>query len=404
MLPVLVDVLAFVALPYAVWRCCGRVVPLAVLPILTGLALAVLGDRLGTGMPFVPTAAAEMAGWAGVLVLAFVAGLESRAVPASGAGAGRMAATALAALSIPCALGTLAALALLSFVESWRPAAIGLVPAALAIGLCLAVSALPVLVGIVRELPAPDRPLGQMALRLAAIDDAALWAGLGALMLAVRLDGAAAGWADVLAVAVLLGLAVGWRRLARWRPAPVVVWSVAAIWLAAGAWSTGTLGLHALLGAYVAGVLLPAAVAAQLPAGRLGLLVLTLLAPLFFGHRGLAIDASVFGWGALAAAFGLMVLAVASKVGAVLLLPPVAGMARRDRLALGSLLQCKGLMEIVAATMLRDQGMLTETAYAALVTLAVLSTALTMPLFRLVRRGARSGAEPRGAASYIGMP
>lgn len=405
MLPVVVDALAFVALPYVVWRCCGRVVPLAVLPVLTGLALAVLGDRLGIGTPFVPTAAADMAGWAGVLALAFVAGLESRSTPLTGGGAGRVAAAALVALAVPCVLGTLAALALVTMVESWRPAAIGAGPAALAIGLCLAVSALPVLVGIVRELAPPDRPLGRTALRLAAIDDAVLWTGLGVLMLTVRLGGPAAGWAEAVGAVVLLGLAVGGRRLAGWRPASAVhAWGAAALWLAAGAWSTGTLGLHALLGAYLAGALLPAGAAGRLPAERLGLLALTLLAPLFFGHRGLAIDASVFGWGALAAAAGLMLLAAASKILAVWLVPPAAGMAWRDRLALGSLLQCKGLMEIVAATMLRDQGMLTETAYAALVTLAVLSTLLTVPLFRLARRGARFAVERPAAASYSGMP
>jgi len=61
-----------------------------------------------------------------------------------------------------------------------------------------------------------------------------------------------------------------------------------------------------------------------------------------------------------------------------------------------ALLQCKGLMEIVAATILRDKGLLSEHAFAALVTLAVLSTLLTGPFFRaLVKRRATADAHGR---------
>ena len=75
--------------------------------------------------------------------------------------------------------------------------------------------------------------------------------------------------------------------------------------------------------------------------------------------------------------------------------------SRRDALAVGALLQCKGLMEIVAATILRDHGLLSEHAFAALVTLAVLSTLLTGPFFRaLVKRS----APPLPASAGRGCP
>jgi Kef-type K+ transport system membrane component KefB len=66
---------------------------------------------------------------------------------------------------------------------------------------------------------------------------------------------------------------------------------------------------------------------------------------------------------------------------------------RRESLGIGALLQCKGLMEIVAATILRDKGLLSEHAFAALVTLAVLSTLLTGPFFRFMLR--RRAEQPR---------
>lgn len=74
--------------------------------------------------------------------------------------------------------------------------------------------------------------------------------------------------------------------------------------------------------------------------------------------------------------------------------------ARREALAVGALLQCKGLMEIVAATILRDKGLLSEHAFAALVTLAVLSTLFTGPTFRCIMRR----ASPRSATAVRREP
>lgn len=111
---------------------------------------------------------------------------------------------------------------------------------------------------------------------------------------------------------------------------------------------------------------------------------LFVLAPLFFGHGGLRIEGGELGWAALLAAAMLLLVAAATKLMAVRLYPPLAGLSRREVLAVGGLLQCKGPMEIVAAAILRDKGLLSEHAFAVLVTLAVLSTLLTSPLFRAV--------------------
>ena len=79
--------------------------------------------------------------------------------------------------------------------------------------------------------------------------------------------------------------------------------------------------------------------------------------------------------------------------------PPIARLPRREALSVGALLLCKGLMEIVAATILRDKGLLSEHAFAALVTLAVLSTVLTGPLFRSMLRG--RPAAPLARYEYV---
>lgn len=83
----------------------------------------------------------------------------------------------------------------------------------------------------------------------------------------------------------------------------------------------------------------------------------------------------------------LVVVSIASKLGAVLAYPPAPGLRGRRALATGALLQCKGLMEIVAATILHQRGMVSNFAYASLMLLAVISTVLTGPMFRLFNGG-----------------
>jgi Kef-type K+ transport system membrane component KefB len=176
------------------------------------------------------------------------------------------------------------------------------------------------------------------------------------------------------------------------------IWLALPVYLVAGSWASSQLGLHALLGAYFAGAILPPAWTRQLPVERMGRFALLGLAPLFFGHSGLKIDGDVLGWASLQASLALLAVSVVAKLAAVLVCPPTSTLSKRETLAIGALLQCKGLMEIVAATILRDKGLLSEHAFAALVTLAVLSTLLTGPFFRFLL-GRRADPLPSASQS-----
>jgi Kef-type K+ transport system membrane component KefB len=82
-----------------------------------------------------------------------------------------------------------------------------------------------------------------------------------------------------------------------------------------------------------------------------------------------------------------MLTLAASTVGKVLgtaVLARFAGEPWREAMALGALMQTKGLMEIVVLTILKDAGVIGAAAFSALVVMALLSTALTMPLVRAV--------------------
>ena len=79
----LIDLLCFLILPLLGWRLARGAVPMAVLPILTGLAVAIAADRLGFDKSLLgPSPLGETIGWCGVLALAFSAGLETRTAAA----------------------------------------------------------------------------------------------------------------------------------------------------------------------------------------------------------------------------------------------------------------------------------------------------------------------------------
>ncbi|NHN89164.1 cation:proton antiporter [Acetobacter conturbans] len=393
------DALIFVMLPWLLWQIMRKSLPIVVLPILIGMMLAawhVPVDTVG-----IPSVYGNNIGWVAVLVLAFTAGLEMWVHPGEEGGPssfpapplGRLLGGAAVALGVPFLVGSFLAYEFFLPLKGWHAPHAAPWVAAASIGLCIAVSALPVLIGVVRELEPSQRPLGQLALKLAVVDDAALWIGLATLQFLEKGPATLHGWTglEFLAVALLVGLAVlgSWASRNIQHPPLWVIWAAVPIYLAAGAWASMQLGLHELIGAYFAGAIMPPSWVRRLPVERVGTFSLIWLAPLFFGHSGLHINGDALTWPSVLASLSLVVISIVTKIGAVFLYPPAAGLSSRQALSVGALLQCKGLMEIVAATILHAQGMLSEFAFASLMVLAVISTTLTGPMFKLVAPRAR---------------
>jgi Kef-type K+ transport system membrane component KefB len=76
--------------------------------------------------------------------------------------------------------------------------------------------------------------------------------------------------------------------------------------------------------------------------------------------------------------------AIVGKVGGTALAARLLGEPWRWSLALGALVQTKGLMEVVVLTIFRDEGVITDHTFSALMLMALATTALTMPLVRLI--------------------
>ncbi len=411
----LLQAAVIIGLPYALWRLTGlrHWVPLAVMQIAVGLALGPSG--LGTLMPalaawlFPPASLGALGGlvWLAVSFFAFATGLHFDVTEFKGRGR----AFAWAGLS------TVAVPTLAGFGGGWliwtvlpQAAGPGVNPwiFAAGIGIALGVTALPVLAAIVRDMGLLGTPLGGMALGLAAVNDAALWLMVAVLLALIPHGGAlhgdamsmGPGW--VAASIAVLALAYGAVMLGLVRPAlsrwlgqgavterHLVVLSVG-IFLSALA--TEAMGVHAVVGAFVFGAIIPKTVAHHVLA-RLEPFLLVVLLPFFFMTTGLStrLDAASGAWTVFVIATPIAVLT--KMLSTPWPLMRGANWSWRPSLALGSLVACKGLMELVVLDLLRQRGILSDTGFSGMVLMALATTALATPLARLfmAQPGMRQG-------------
>ncbi len=398
----LVQALLLIAGPFLLWRLAGarHVAPMVVIQILFGIALG--PSLLGRLAPdlwstlFAPSALAPLSGLSllAVVFFAFLTGLHLD--PAEFRGRGRsFAVVSLSSMAVPTLLGTALGWWLAgAFPGMTGPRATPGVFAA-GFGICIGVTALPVLGAILREMGLLGERVGRLALGYAAVNDALLWLFITAVLAWASVDGAKGGMGAVVWVA-LLGVAyvgvtglVARPLLSRLfeRVAPTgeigdtaVVVTCAA--LLASAVVTEAIGLHYILGAFVAGTAMPRRFAAAILA-RLEHFSTLVLLPFFFTLTGLKVTLDL-GDPAQWAVFGLASLVtLVGKMAGTAIPARLTGESWRDALRLGTLMPCKGLMEVIVLTILLEAGVLSAACFSALVLMAVAVTALTQPMTRL---------------------
>jgi Kef-type K+ transport system membrane component KefB len=410
----LVQALAILVLPVAVWRLLylRGAVPLVVVQILVGVALGptLFGRFAPETYHLIFNAATLTPLWGvasiAVLLFGFVTGLHLD--PAELLGRGRsFAVVAAASVAVPTSAGFLGGLWIIAHQPGELMGGINPLGFAIAIGICIGVTALPVLGAILREMDLLGRRIGNYALGIAAVNDAALWLLLGGLMTAV--SGGAPGSPGVLVS--LLGLPIYLTVMVRCVPplmrraAGVLVCDgrmseralagVCAVALAS-AMITQILGLHYIFGAFVAGTLMPHELRKPL-LDRLQVATAGLLMPFFFMLTGLRtlIDLGSSGFVEMLAV--LTALAVVGKVGGTALAARLTGETWATGLSLGALVQTNGLMGLIVLTILLDRGIITTNVFSALVLMGVLTTMLAMPLTRLALNQEKRRASPRVA-------
>jgi Kef-type K+ transport system membrane component KefB len=395
----LLQAFVIIAVPAAVLRLAGlrRVVPLVVVQILLGLSLG--PTLLGRVAPdayrilFSPPALVPLSGIASIAVLffGFTTGLHIDSAMFRGKVRTLLVTTAASTLG-PTALGALGGW----LIAVGFPAELGTrhspLEFAAAIGIASGVTALPVLGAILGEMQLLGTRVGSFALSMAAISDAALWLMLSGLLVSAAsktVDGVGLVTQVMMLPLYLMLMIFVVRPLVRRlvvarMHARVLSGSGFAVVCAvalASAVATEAMGLHYILGAFIAGATMPNELRRPL-LDRLQTMTTDVLMPFFFMRAGLTavIDPSSPAFLEIFAVTTL--LAIPGKLVATALAARWMGETWRVALGLGALMQTKGLMEVIVLTILLENDFISVTVFSALMLMAVGSTALAMPFAR----------------------
>jgi Kef-type K+ transport system membrane component KefB len=279
---------------------------------------------------------------------------------------------------------------------SFAPAHVSFLSFALFMGIAMSITAFPVLARIVQERKLTGTPLGTLAITCAAADDITAWCMLAAVV-AIAKAGSLLGTlltlcAALLLVGIMMYLVKPWlnKKLQRFIAAAKPKAAVALVFLVVlmSAWIAEVIGIHALFGAFLAGVIMPAdSTVKDLLTDKVEDVSVLLLLPIFFAFTGLRTQIGLLDQGQLWAVFGLiMLVAVGGKLGGSTLTAKLMGQNWTDALAIGALMNTRGLMELIVLNIGYDLGILSPEIFAMLVLMALATTFMTGPLLDLVKR------------------
>lgn len=288
-----------------------------------------------------------------------------------------------AGIAVPLLLGALLGVPLYA---GYAGAAATPLVFALFLGVALSITAFPVLARILADTGLLRHPLGQMALGCAAVGDVSAWCLLAAVTGMVNAQQTGAAFM-VLAgsTAYVLVMLWGLRPLLPGlcaAPKPVAL-GVLLVLLALSASATHLLGLHASFGAFLLGALLPrdASVTQQLDRS-LEKMALWLL-PAFFAYAGMHTRLDLLGsWQDWGLCLAITLAASAGKIGGTWIGARASGERSRKALALGALMNARGLMELIVLQIGFDLHLIGAPLFSMLVVMALVTTLSTVPLLR----------------------
>jgi Kef-type K+ transport system membrane component KefB len=336
----------------------------------------------------------------GVVLFMFVVGLELEPRHLRG-----KAQTAIAvshfSIVVPFTLGVALALGLYT---RYAPPGVPFTAFALFCGIALSITAFPVLARILADRRLTNTPLGATAITCAAVDDVTAWSIL-AFVVAITEAGRA-----LQTLAAIVSLSAAFVAFMVFAGRPLLRRVVRAVYtddalskehlaivlltVLLSALYTELTGIHALFGAFVAGVVMPdqGSFRAALRA-RLESVSSVFLLPLFFVITGLRTSVGLLDdVAAWTVCLLIIAVATAGKMGGTIVAARWTGLAWRDALALGALMNTRGLMELVALNVGYDLGILTPEIFTMMVLMALVTTALTGPLLSLSVAWGRQGA------------
>jgi Kef-type K+ transport system membrane component KefB len=332
-------------------------------------------------------------GQIGVILFIFLVGLKLNLANVWARGRAVLV-IAHASIAVPLILGTGLAIYLYPSLSDT-----GVTPTVFALftGVAMGVTALPVLARILEENRLSETPIGTVALATAALKDVTAWcllAGVMALHTHTAVPRALVLTLIATGLFVFVMLSLGPRAFhlleVRYRHCGRLTDGMLALMLltmVGSAWITESLGVHALFGAFLAGVALPKGPDfVSEVSGKLEGVTTAILLPIFFVSTGLRTSFGLIYGTDLWIYFGLILLvAVVGMWGGTTLAARCVGMSWAESTTIGILMNTRGLMEIVILTIGRDIGVISSTMFAMMLLMALATTCMTTPLLRWCR-------------------
>ncbi|MFB9467619.1 cation:proton antiporter [Streptomyces cinereospinus] len=345
----------------------------------------------------------------GLLAFMFLVGLELDLTALRGHSRTAVA-VSQSSIAVPLLLGTLLAFGMYG---TFAPEGTDRVAFVLFIAVSMSITAFPVLARILTDRGLYRTRVGALAMACAAVDDVTAWCLLAAVVAVTKSSSPAealttAGYA--LAFALVMFYAVRpllnrWAARAERKYGDGVVLVVLFSGLCLSAYATEEIGVHALFGAFLFGVVTPRGRRKiEATAARVRAFTVPVLLPLFFVSTGLKTDVSLLGGDGAQWLWAGAVLAVAvlGKWGGGSVAARLAGQDWRDALSIGALMNCRGLTELVVLNIGLGLGVIGPGLFTILVLMALVTTAATSPALSRIRRG-KGDPDPVGDPSGTGQ-
>ena len=281
--------------------------------------------------------------------------------------------------------------------EEYAAAQTAFLPFALFIGISMSITAFPVLARIIQERNMTKTSLGTLAIASAANDDVTAWCLL-AVVIAIAKAGTfasalyAIGLTALYIIIMFMVVRPFLKKVGEVYANQEVINKtfVALILLILIISSTLTeiIGIHALFGAFMAGVVMPPSIGfRKVMMEKVEDIALVFFLPLFFAFTGLRTEIGLINSPALWGVWLLLdKVSVAGKLGGCAVAARLVGESWKDSFTIGTLMNTRGLMELVALNIGYEMGVLPPSIFVILVIMALVTTFMTTPLLHLVER------------------
>ena len=297
-----------------------------------------------------------------------------------------------ASIIFPFALG----IGLAYFVYfKFAPEGVAFMPFALFMGIAMSITAFPVLARIVQERGIHKTKLGAIVITCAAADDITAWCLLAAVIAIVKAGTFVSslyiiGMAVVYVLAMLFVVKPFLKKIGELYATkdslnkPVV--AIFFLTLIISSYTTEIIGIHALFGAFMTGVIMPDITKFRsVFIEKVEDVSVILLLPLFFVFTGLRTEIGLINDPYLWKVTGFIILvAVVGKFVGSALAAKFVGQSWRDSLTIGALMNTRGLMELIVLNIGLDLKVLTPEVFTMMVIMALVTTFMTGPTLNII--------------------